>query len=438
MARFCLMTATVRSRHPERLVSSAEPASSERTILRSSVLTRRSEALRSTVSGVVGLTRRYWFDAAVAAAIALAVVQALSQPHADSASRWFVAPAVAVIITPLLLWRRFPFGAPVALGVALATATFFDYTVIYDLAPELAAVAAVFLAGMAEKRSRAFAGLAFAFAVVAVVTHNDPGGGVDDLAVIALALTPCWLLGLALRRKHEEAELAVADERARIARELHDIVGHSVSVMTVQAAAVRRRLRADQEREREALEAVEHVGREALAEMRRMVGVLRSPDEAASLAPQPGLRDLEALVEHARQAGLPVDLHVDGDPVELPPGVDLAAYRVVQEGLTNALKHAHATRAEVRLHYDHGQVEVSVTNDGRRDGGASRGGHGLAGMRERIAVYGGRLQAGPPPARPLRVRAPPPSQPPLTRGLWCAAAQGPARPGLGWMLESET
>jgi len=291
-------------------------------------------------------------------------------------------------------------ACPIALGVALAAATFFDYTVIYDLAPELAAVAAVFLAGMAEKRSRAFAGLAFAFAVVAVVTHNDPGGGVDDLAVIALALTPCWLLGLALRRKHEEAELAVADERARIARELHDIVGHSVSVMTVQAAGVRRLLRSDQERERE-----------ALAEMRRMVGVLRSPDEAASLAPQPGLRDLEALVESARQAGLPVDLHVDGDPVELPPGVDLAAYRVVQEGLTNALKHAHATRAEVRLRYDDGQVEVSVTNDGRRDGGASRGGHGLAGMRERIAVYGGRLEAGPQPAGCFRLRATLPAKP---------------------------
>ena len=363
------------------------------------------------MSGVVALTRRYWFDAAVAAAIALGVVQALFQPHADSASRWFVAPAVAVIIAPLLLWRRFPFGAPVALGGALAAATFFDYTVIYDLAPALAAVAAVFLAGMAEKRSRAFAGLALAFAVVAVVTHNDPGGGVDDLAVIALALTPCWLLGLALRRKHEEAELAVADERARIARELHDIVGHSVSVMTVQAAAVRRLLRSDQEREREALEAVEHAGREALAEMRRMVGVLRSPDEAASLAPQPGLRDLEALVEHARKAGLPVDLHVDGDPVELPPGVDLAAYRVVQEGLTNALKHAHATRAEVRLRYDNGQVEVSVTNDGRRDGGASRGGHGLAGMRERIAVYGGRLEAGPQPAGRFRLRATLPAKP---------------------------
>jgi signal transduction histidine kinase len=362
------------------------------------------------VRSVVAL-RRYWFDAAVAAAIALGVSQTLFQPHAGSASRWFVVPAVVVIISPLLLRRRFPFGALVAVGVALAAASFVDYTVIYDLAPALAGVAAVFLAGMAAERSRALAGLALALAVVAVVTHNDPGGGADDLAVIALALMPCWLLGLSLRRKHEEAELAVADERARIARELHDIVGHSVSVMTVQAAAVRRLLRPDQEREREALEAVEHAGREALAEMRRMVGVLRSPDEGASLAPQPGLRDLEGLVEQARQAGLPVDLEVEGDPLELPPGVDLAAYRVVQEGLTNALKHAHATRADVQLRYRDGQVEVSVTNDGRRDGAASRGGHGLAGMRERIAVYGGKLEAGPESAGRFRLRATLPAKP---------------------------
>src|SRR5213082_223155 len=177
---------------------------------------------------------------------------------------------------------------------------------------------------MAEKRSRAFAGLAFAFAVVAVVTHNDPGGGVDDLAVIALALTPCWLLGLALRRKHEEAELAVAYERARIARELHDIVGHSVSVMTVQASAVRRLLREDQEKERQALLTVEETGRAALAEMRRLVGVLRRPEESPALVPQPSLEYVEKLVEQAREAGLPTQLRVEGEPPPLPQSIDLA------------------------------------------------------------------------------------------------------------------
>src|ERR671935_97171 len=148
-------------------------------------------------------------------------------------------------------------------------------------------------------------------------------------------------------RREAEARAAVAEERARIARELHDVVAHSVSVMTVQAAGVRRLLRPDQEREREALLIVEQTGREALAEMRKLVGVLRRPEEAPALAPQPSLEHLDRLVEQAREAGLPVELRVEGEAVELPPGVDLTAYRLVQEGLTNALKHARATRAEV-------------------------------------------------------------------------------------------
>ena len=355
--------------------------------------------------------RRYWFDAAVGAGMAVGIGQALLFPSAGAESAWFEVPAIVVIMSPLLARRRFPFATPLAVGVAVSGASFFDHTLVYDLAPALAGVAAVFLVGMAEERSRAFAGLALTFGVVAVAIHNDPGGGVDDFAAISLGVTPFWLLGSALRRKHEEAQLAVADERARIARELHDIVGHGVSVMTVQAAAVCRLLRPDQEREREALLAVERTGREALAEMRRMVGVLRRSEEAAALAPQPSLGRLDALVDKARRAGLPVDLQIEGAPVELPPGVDLAAYRVVQEGLTNALKHARATRAEVQVRYCDGQIEVSVTNDGRRDGNSGSAGHGLVGMRERVAVYGGELEAGPQPAGRFTLRARLPASP---------------------------
>jgi signal transduction histidine kinase len=355
---------------------------------------------------VLPLLRRNWFDAAIGAAIALGVAEGLLR------SSWFEVAASILIVAPLFARRRFPFGAPVAVGIAIACASFVDHSVVYDLAPAAAGVAATFLVGMAQPPSRAVAGLALTFAVAAVATHNDPGGGIDDFAVIALGLTPCWLLGVALRRKHEEAELALADERARIARELHDIVGHSVSVMTVQAAAVRRLLRPEQERERDALLAVEHTGREALAEMRRMVGVLRRSEEAETLAPQPGLDQLEALVEKARRAGLPVDLRIDGTAVELPPGIDLAAYRVVQEGLTNALKHAHATRAEVHVRYVDGQVEVSVANDGRSERDAHGSGHGLVGMRERVAVYGGELEAGPQPAGWFRLRVRLPATPP--------------------------
>src|SRR2546428_7983059 len=173
--------------------------------------------------------------------------------------------------------------------------------------------------------------------------------------------------------------------------------------MTVQASAVRRRLKPEQEQEREALEIVEQTGREALAEMRRMVGVLRGPEEAPALAPQPSLEHLDRLVASAREAGLPVDLHVEGAAVQLPAGVDLTAYRLVQEGLTNALKHARATRAEVLVHYSDGQIEVVVSDDGSGIGGADGGGHGLVGMRERVSGYGGGAGAGPRPGGGGRV-----------------------------------
>jgi len=231
-----------------------------------------------------------------------------------------------------------------------------------------------------------------------------------------------WLAGALVRvtllyrdqraaTREQQASRAVAEERNRIARELHDVVGHSVSVMTVQAAAVRRRLRADQEVEREALETVEGVGREAMAEMRRLVGVLREPDgERASLEPSPGLGQVDRLAEQFRSSGLPVSVTVTGDPRELPGGVDLTAYRLLQEGLTNSLRHASgASHAEVVIAYDPDAVRLEVVDDGPggRGSGADAGvrgsdaglgaggGNGLVGMRERIAVYGGSLRAGP-------------------------------------------
>ncbi len=207
------------------------------------------------------------------------------------------------------------------------------------------------------------------------------------------------------REREERARLAVADERARIARELHDVVGHSVSVMTVQASAVRRLLRPHQEKEHAALLVVEQTGREALAEMRRMVGVLRRPEEAPALAPQPSLEYIDKLVAHAREAGLRVELRIEGTPEQLPAGVDLTAYRLVQEGLTNALKHARAQHAEVLVRYGDGQVELTVSDDGLGGGDGDKGGHGLVGMRERVSVYGGELEAGPRPGGGYRLRA---------------------------------
>jgi signal transduction histidine kinase len=192
----------------------------------------------------------------------------------------------------------------------------------------------------------------------------------------------------------------VADERARIARELHDVVAHNVSVMVVQAGAARRTIERDPDRAREALTSVEATGRQALDEMRRLLGVLRTEDEATELrAPQPSVSHLDELVAHVREAGLPVDLVVEGEPRPLMSGVDMSAFRIVQEALTNSLKHAGPAHARVRLRYGEHDLCLEVVDDGRglaADAPASNGGgHGLVGMRERVALFGGELQAGP-------------------------------------------
>ena len=191
------------------------------------------------------------------------------------------------------------------------------------------------------------------------------------------------------------AERAVAEERQRIARELHDVVAHSVSVMTVQAGAVRRLLHPDQERERLALEAIEATGREALTEMRRLVGLLRDQSATPDFAPQPSMRAIDVLLGTVRESGLPVDLVVEGNPAELPPGVDLAAYRVIQEALTNALKYAGPARACVTVRWKRGELELEVANDGTSEPGGDGGGHGLVGLRERVSLVGGTIESGP-------------------------------------------
>lgn len=222
-----------------------------------------------------------------------------------------------------------------------------------------------------------------------------------------------WAAGQALRRHRERvveleqltselaqereqrARLAVLSERHRIAREMHDVVAHSVSLMVVQAGAARRMLDSDVEDSREALLAVEGVGREALAELRRVLGLLRGTSEPLGLRPQPGTAQLGSLVAATRGAGLEVDLQVEGEPSPLHAGVDLAVYRMVQEALTNAVKHARATRASVRLVWSSDALDVEVLDDGPGPLVPVQGGHGLAGMRERLAAYGGELEAGP-------------------------------------------
>jgi signal transduction histidine kinase len=199
---------------------------------------------------------------------------------------------------------------------------------------------------------------------------------------------------LELEQAHA-AERAVTDERQRIARELHDVIAHSVSVMTVQAGAVRRLLLPEQERERQALETIEHTGREALTEMRRLLGLLREGGATPEYAPQPSLKALDSLVAKVRESGLPVEVRVDGEPRELPAGVDLSAYRLVQEALTNAIKHGRASQAWVDIHWLDDAVQLEVANDGDGAGTSDGSGRGLVGMRERVAVMGGELESGP-------------------------------------------
>ena len=373
------------------------------------------------------LARSHWFDAVVLVGVGVGLAEmVVNQGHENGPAGplWFDVLAILAITVPLFFRERFPFGAPVAVGAAIVASSFVDEELLpHGLVSTIVAIAAFVVVGMVRDRRQAVAGLAFGIGAGAIVVHNDPNGRIGNFVFTAIVFTVAWKIGFAISRKFHEADeareravmaerareerarLAVSDERARIARELHDVVGHSVSVMTVQASAARRLLRPQQEKERQALLVVEQTGREALAEMRRMVGVLRRPEEAPALAPQPSLEQIQRLVENTREAGLPVELRIEGDPVQLPAGVDLTAYRLVQEGLTNALKHARAGHAEVILRYGDGQVVVTVSDDGHGDGGGDGGGHGLLGLRERVSVYGGELEAGPRADGGYRLRA---------------------------------
>ena len=255
-------------------------------------------------------------------------------------------------------------------------------------------------------------------------SFNPAHGGhlhISRLALQHLGLDEVWWLvspqnplkppaGMApFAERLAQARAAAAAERTRIARELHDVVGHSVTVMMVQAGAARMLVETDPAAARERLLAVEESGREALAEARRMLTMLRDGDEAEALGPQPSVSDLDRLVAEARSAGCDVGLTVEGEPALLPPGEALAAYRIVQEALTNARKHAAGARVDVRLRYLPSALELAVENDGVDGDGANAwtgaAGHGVIGMRERVHLYGGRLDVGPRPDGGFAVRA---------------------------------
>src|SRR5580765_7047312 len=238
--------------------------------------------------------------------------------------------------------------------------------------------------------------------LVAVAIRGEPKGGVAFTVITLVVMVLVrHVVGdrerrvqIAERERDLVAREAVVEERARIARELHDVIAHHVSMIVLQAGAERRVLDGANASTREVLETVEQTGRSALTEMRRLLGMLRD-DESEPLTPQPGLDDVPTLVGQLREAGLPVDLTIEGERRDLPVGIELSGYRIVQEALTNALKHAGTARARVSVRYGPDSLELEIADDGGA-GGAARapgGGHGLVGMRERVALYGGRFQA---------------------------------------------
>ncbi len=342
---------------------------------------------------------------------------------------------VFAVLVPLAFafTSRYPMGAPLTVVGLLAVQIAVDPATLYTGEASgllVAATAAAF--GTLPRLQERLIGLVALLGGAAVLLIRVPdsaiaGGGdqrgtqlFSNLVFFTIAWAIGWVLASrtrSTRRLREQAAQleaerdalareAVAEERGRIARELHDVVAHSVSVMTVQAGGVRRLLRAEQQREREALLTVEETGRRALAEMRRMVGIMRTDVDASDRAPQPGLENLDHLMGEIRESGLPVALEVEGAPVELPVGVDLSAYRIVQEALTNALKHAGPAHAWVTVRYAPAGVEILVEDDGAGPSAIlGLPGHGLIGMRERVAVYGGTLETGARPGGGFRLRA---------------------------------
>ena len=350
---------------------------------------------------------------------------AAASDQSIAGSRWWVAPLILVPSVALLFRRTSPLATiagvwiPVALQAQLSGDGGEGLYLVWPAWVSLYALAAY------GSRRQLLTGIPLALVCLAVHDLNDPLNWRTAEAAWAAAwwdlvlFVPALVGGVvaASRRTRTlatekalveaQARAAVAEERARIARELHDVVTHHVNLVVLQAMAASGLLDRDPEQVREPLQVIERSGREALTEMRRLLGVLRDDDAERPLAPQPGVDDVDDLVGSARSAGLSVGLAVSGTPHRLPAGLGLTVYRIVQEALTNAARHAAGSRVGVSLRYEPAAVEVAVVDDGGRDveHAPAGGGRGLLGMRERVAVYAGTLEAGPVPDGGFAVHA---------------------------------
>jgi signal transduction histidine kinase len=345
-------------------------------------------------------------DTVVAVALAAFVQQDIwGSSDYFTASKAIYVPAGLLMTLPLAFRRRAPFAVAVVVMGALA----FEALAVGSAPTPDSQLVGWLLAiySVAAHCGRVAAAVGGALSLAAGLIWI----GVDDFLFPLVVFGGAWVAGRLVRQRQLYAEAieqraaalerereagaraAAAEERARIARELHDLLSHSVSVMVVQAAAERNALGSERAAPEQALESIERTGRQALAEMRRLFKLLRS-DAPADLAPQPTLAELDALVTQVREAGLPVELRREGEPGAVPPGVALCAYRIVQEALTNVIKHAGPARASVVVRYAGDSLELEVSDDGRGALNGTDRGHGLMGMRERVALYGGEVEAG--------------------------------------------
>jgi signal transduction histidine kinase len=366
-------------------------------------------------------------DALVAALLLVEIeLQLWLSPHVPG--RVPAALAGAVVCAGVAARRRFTFAAVSIVAAAMVGQAAVGGRLTQHAIGGLLALALLFYAAgvfLSERR----AWLALLIGLVAVGSGVLIGGERSSdffFGATLLALLP-WALGRIVRdraaREHAQREraerldatreqhatAAVYSERARIARELHDVIAHSVSVMVIQAGAARSVMDSEPERAETSLRSVERAGREALAEMRRLLGLLDGATNARELAPQPGLADIDGLIASTRAAGLATDLLIDGEPSAVAPALDLCAYRIVQEALTNAIKHAGPASAAVRVHWTAGALELEVSDNGRgpaapNGSAGAGGGHGIAGMRERAALHGGSIEAGGADGRGFAVR----------------------------------
>jgi signal transduction histidine kinase len=335
----------------------------------------------------------------------LALVVLEEGKHNDSSAVVLLGLALAVAQGAALAWRRRHPEHVMAVAVAGGLG-------VWLIAPDVVLpVAGLFAIGSLAAARPPLISLVGLAALIALSAANFFTTTVEDTVFTMGLAVGAWALGEAARNRNaaikEEARRAASEEKAYIARELHDVIAHSVSVIVVQAAAADDVFDERPDQARAALRSIERSGREAMTELRRLLGGVRPGTEGAITGPQPGLDRVEELAEPLRAAGLDVNVRREGETAPLPAGVDLSAYRIVQEALTNTLRHARATRAEVTLSYGADSIELEVRDDGNgvSSGHSNPPGQGLVGMQERATLLGGKLQAGPLPEGGYRVRA---------------------------------